>query len=140
MSCGTLDRKYWKIVSVHYSLDFLVRPGSTRIKIVLPQPFKPHATTTNRNVNKIWCIGEINLDLEVMLFCKNVQAIQTSLMKTAQTINEKQNQSPILSSVQTATEGFVINMTVIRKQRVIPLSSSTICSCPDDFIIGVFQK
>ena len=31
-------------------------------------------------------------------------------------------------------------MTVITKQRVNPLSSSTICSRPDDFTIGMFQK
>ena len=37
-------------------------------------------------------------------------------------------------------KGFGINMIVIRKQRVIPVSSSTICSRPDDFTIGVFQK
>ena len=61
-------------------------------------------------------------------------------MNTAQTINEKQNNSPILWRLQTATEGFGINTTVIRKQRVIPLSNSIICSRPDDFTIGVFQK
>ena len=61
-------------------------------------------------------------------------------MNKADMINEKQNHAPILWRVQTATEGFGINTTVIRKQRVIPVSSSTICSRPDDFTIGVFQK
>ena len=42
--------------------------------------------------------------------------------------------------MQTATEGWGINTTVIRKQNVNPSSSSIICSRPDDFTIGVFQK
>ena len=61
-------------------------------------------------------------------------------MNKADMINEKQSHAPILWSVQTATDGFRINTTVIRKQNVNPSSSSIICSHPDDFTIGVFQK
>ena len=75
-----------------------------------------------------------------MFFNKNIRYVRTNFMNIAQTINEKLKFGPILQKIQIATEGFGINTRSIRKQRVIPLNSSNICSRPDDFTIGVFQK